>query len=337
MEINRHKLIIIFFFISISLFSQESILDTNNYRFIKYSANIINNDEIGLSSFFTKLQKLEEAKINKISIFHLGDSHVAGLSFPNRLEYNFEINFGKLGRTVYTHSNPVKKIKRRSHRRRRKGSDEIEFDYFFNQRPESFYKNDSLLIYDSLAVDTDTTWFHNIPIQKRGIYYSIYGNTGKSFSYFINSSVIQNYIIDTKPDLAIITLGTNDAFGLNYDSSETALQITKLIKNIRLANPTASVLVTIPAESFIKHITPNLNILSVRNVIKDVCIKNKACYWDFYNIMGGQNSMDIWLENELAYKDKVHFTKPGYQLIADMLYVAIMKSYVNFLEKGLIK
>ncbi|MFH0734793.1 MAG: GDSL-type esterase/lipase family protein [bacterium] len=334
MYLSENKLIVLFLFFFSSVFSQESILDTCNYKFIKYSQNIINNDEIGLSYFFTKLHQMEETNISRVSIYHLGDSHVAGLSFPNRLEYNFQINFGKLGRTVYNHPNPVKKSKKRSHKKRRKGSDELGSDFYLynSENTSSFFNsNDSSFAFDSLVVDTDTTWFHKIPIQKRGVFYSIYGNVGKSFVYFVNSAEVINQLKESKPDLVIITLGTNDAFGVNFDSSQTAFQITRLIQKIRSVNSNTSIIITIPAESFTKHNGPNSNILVMRNIINTVCIKNKVCYWDFYNIMGSGNLMDVWLENGLAYKDKIHFTKQGYQLIADLFYVAIMKSYVNFL------
>jgi len=38
-----------------------------------------------------------------------------------------------------------------------------------------------------------------------------------------------------------------------------------------------------------------------------------------------------WVLNGLATNDKVHFTKAGYMLMADLIYVAIMKEYENFL------
>ena len=109
--------VIVFYF---NALGQEQIIDTTVYNFINYKLNTIYNGDKYLLSYFEKLNKLENNEINKITIFHFGDSHVAGLSFPNRLEYHFQLNFGNLGREVYTEQPKIKK--RYVRKRRRKGT-----------------------------------------------------------------------------------------------------------------------------------------------------------------------------------------------------------------------
>lgn len=315
-------------------YAQEAILDTNNYKFIQYSKNTISNSKKCLTKFYDKLHNLEEGKINKITIFQFGDSHVAGLSFPNQLEYNFQINFGNLGRHVF--SAPVQKtIKKKvpKRRRRRKGGDDFEEAEYFFLADNYLVDKDTSITLDPSLIDEDTTWFSGMPIQKRGIDYYVYGNSGKTFDYFNQSSQFGDYLTDTKPDLAIVTLGTNDAFAPKFDSVSVYESVDKIIDLIKSVNNNCSIIFTTPAESYVKKATVNANIPVVRNIIKTVCKKHNVACWDFYGIMALDNPMQTWLDNELAFNDKIHFTKPGYQLIADMLYVAIMKGYEKYLIK----
>jgi lysophospholipase L1-like esterase len=51
--------------------------------------------------------------------------------------------------------------------------------------------------------------------------------------------------------------------------------------------------------------------------------------WDLYGVMGEEGSVHDWLNNGLIKKDRLHFTVTGYQLIADLLFEAIMKDWQN--------
>lgn len=309
--------------VSLNLFAQEQIVDTSAYNFINYSANAIYNGDKYLLSYFEKLNMLENNGINKISILHFGDSHVAGLSFPNRLEYHFQLNFGNLGREVYAEQPKVKK--KYTKRRRRKGDD------FEDSSFEVSVRKDTLFVPDSIFIDTDTSWLSLVPIKKSGIYYSIYGNVGKSFPYFSSSFLLKNRLESINPDLVVITLGTNDAFAPNFDSLAFYQNAKELVDIIKKNNPDASVIITIPAESYIKRKTINNNIVVVKNAIIKLSDDEKICCWNFYDIMSKEEKMNNWVSNGLATADKVHFTKQGYMLMADLFYVAIMKQYEKFL------
>jgi len=44
-------------------------------------------------------------------------------------------------------------------------------------------------------------------------------------------------------------------------------------------------------------------------------------------------SMKKWEAEDLAQRDKIHFTVKGYQLLGDLLYNALIKEYSNHLQK----
>ena len=51
---------------------------------------------------------------------------------------------------------------------------------------------------------------------------------------------------------------------------------------------------------------------------------------DFFDIMGGLESMKKWEEAGLAKRDKIHFTEEGYAIIGDLMFNALMAGYVNY-------
>ena len=52
-----------------------------------------------------------------------------------------------------------------------------------------------------------------------------------------------------------------------------------------------------------------------------------------FEIMGGLNSIKKWETNRLAKEDLIHLNYKGDNLMADLLFEAIMKSYKNHTNK----
>lgn len=59
--------------------------------------------------------------------------------------------------------------------------------------------------------------------------------------------------------------------------------------------------------------------------------ESNGAYWDLFEIMGGLNSIRLWERAGLAQRDKVHFTKKGYHLNADLLFIAFRDAYGDHL------
>jgi len=72
----------------------------------------------------------------------------------------------------------------------------------------------------------------------------------------------------------------------------------------------------------------------VRKVIIDIATKNSIASWDFFTVMGGAGSMEEWVKNGLAGKDKIHLTKNGYIRQAQLLNYALMKEYQRYVTIG---
>jgi len=45
--------------------------------------------------------------------------------------------------------------------------------------------------------------------------------------------------------------------------------------------------------------------------------------WNQFRIMGGYGSSNRWVNAHLMNRDHIHFLRPGYELLADLLFKAI--------------
>lgn len=59
----------------------------------------------------------------------------------------------------------------------------------------------------------------------------------------------------------------------------------------------------------------------------DLSEKHGVAVWDLFEIMGGLSSVRQWEKAGLAKRDKIHFTRKGYYLQAELMYSALMEDF----------
>jgi lysophospholipase L1-like esterase len=159
---------------------------------------------------------------------------------------------------------------------------------------------------------------------KRGILYHMAGVNGASFKTFNESAYFIFHMNTLKPDLIIISLGTNDVGDSNFDPPSLRAQIDGLVKSISKDNPDISILFTLPPDfGKARNTLIKQKMLKARGVIIDYCKSNKLAYWDLYEVMGGHGSIEQWQKSSLAQKDVMHFTRAGYELQGHLLFQAL--------------
>ena len=203
------------------------------------------------------------------------------------------------------------------------GLTEIEFKHELNRVDLRFTRLDSIKA---------PFVFHGISFESNdpGIVYSSVGVNGAETRSFNKCYLLQNQLKALNPDWMIISLGTNDAYMRNFNSANFYANYDTLISRIREVLPDAALLLTVPGDSYRSRRNPNYNTSKARDQIKLLAKKHHAAVWDFYEIMGGQNSINYWYAKGLANRDKLHFTKAGYKLQGDLLFNAFLKSYDSF-------
>ena len=385
----------------------------STYKFIKYTSNhIYQEDQTVLSAFFAQLDSLRSGLVNKVSIVHLGDSHIQADLFTDKIRKNFQHDtlFGNGGYGLaYPHSlaktnnptwftssytgkweacrmnNPktvcdwgisainatttdekatftinLCAFKSRCYEFNtiKLYSDQIDsssFSILFNKD-----ETEVAPLVTNIQIDTlqhITTYTLSKPISKltcsfykntigqthftlkgislentlqNGIVYHSVGLNSATATTFMRNDQFITQTNSLKPSLIVISLGTNDAYGKNFNQALFVQNFTRLITKIKTANPKASIILTSPADSYRKRRYPNINFTITPKLLKDLAKEHHCGFWNLQYIMGGYKSIHKWHQKKLCQDDKLHFKRKGYELQADLFFDALMKSYATF-------
>lgn len=162
--------------------------------------------------------------------------------------------------------------------------------------------------------------------------YSIGVNGANTSSYF-NADLFEEHFCDLDPDLVILSIGVNDAAGYQFAENRFTANYDELIRKIRTLHPQAAIIMTTNTDFYFRRTRLSPHAPKVRASMFSNAQKHGAAVWDLHRVMGGNRSINIWLNNRLAQSDRVHFTTAGYQLIAEELFNAIMRDFEDYLYK----
>jgi len=160
-----------------------------------------------------------------------------------------------------------------------------------------------------------------------GIEYTTIGVNGASFAFYDRCSYFEKQLQLYKPDLFIISIGTNDTYTTDFKPHKFKAYYELLIGYIQKANPDCAILLTVPNDSYYKKQYANPNTKLAAEVIYELSKQYQMAVWDLYEIMGGFNSSQKWYTNKLMPKDRIHFTREGYDIKADLLLKALVNSW----------
>ena len=145
------------------------------------------------------------------------------------------------------------------------------------------------------------------------------------------------------PDLIIVSLGTNEAFGKMTDAT-FRMNINDFVTELRRANPSSRLLLVTPSECqrrtsrrvrrkgkgrryrTVSSYSVNSNVKRMRDVIVAYGSDNGIPVYDWYEVAGGTGSSAKWLADKTLNKDRVHLTYKGYQLQGNLFTDALLKA-----------
>lgn len=180
---------------------------------------------------------------------------------------------------------------------------------------------------------------------KPGVQYNAVGINGAMYSQYndANNTLVAEMDV-MKPQLVIISLGTNEAYS-SLNAANFRDQIDSTVTVIRRYQPGASILLTTPPEckrvskrAFKKKVGkryktyykisyyPNPYIAVVTQQIMSYCKEKGIACWNF-------NAENRFRESEFAggwSPDHIHFNVRGYQLQGKLLYEALHQSYLKY-------
>lgn len=173
---------------------------------------------------------------------------------------------------------------------------------------------------------------------QKGVEYSAIGNNGATFGSYCSIPDFGASVASLCPDLIVLSLGTNEAFGRTSNDSMRA-QIHMLVEDIKAHNPSAVLLLTTPQECYrrsyirrgkgrkrrrVRTYSVNSNVERMRNIISDYGKENGIAVYDWYQVAGGSGSGEKWLDRRLMNADRIHLTWDGYHLMGDLFANALL-------------
>ena len=144
-----------------------------------------------------------------------------------------------------------------------------------------------------------------------------------------------------RPDLLILSFGTNESHNYRYNTEVHYRQMDELVRMLRERLPDVPMMLTTPPGSYESKrrgrgrrtyaINPRTSAV-VKNIIR-FADANGLAVWDLYDIAGGVKRACLnWQEAGLMRPDHVHFMPAGYTLQGELLYEAIVKTYNAYVE-----
>lgn len=171
-----------------------------------------------------------------------------------------------------------------------------------------------------------------------GISFHSIGVNGASTYDYINKC--PDFVRDLRimpPDLVIFGVGINDAAGTSFDTVVFKRRYLALVDSIRRVNPDCAFIFVTNNDSYRKvkkSFQNNPNGALAHDVFFRLALATGGAVWDQFRIMGGLGSMDKFYANQLAQKDRIHFTKKGYELIGDMFSLAFYDMLRQMAPRG---
>lgn len=166
-----------------------------------------------------------------------------------------------------------------------------------------------------------------------GIVYNSIGVNGASVPSYLQCKNFEKDLSLIKPDLAIFAIGINDASTSDFTDSLFCANYDSLIHQIRKVNPECALLFITNNDSY-KRKYRRTYIVNKNGLVAQTAFYRLANKWDgglydLFKIMGGLKSMAEWQEMGLAQRDKIHFTRLGYEIIGKMFFDAFLEYYLN--------
>lgn len=197
---------------------------------------------------------------------------------------------------------------------------------------------DTVTLGGTITADLDNPTFYGFSLENDnpGVLYHAIGSNGAAFQHFTSNTTFTRGGADAlHPDLIIISLGTNNCYGRNYNSDQLYKVIERFVESVCASYPDAAILLTTPRESGKRsgrRYVPNANIADAARLIRSVAHQYGVACWDLYSAAGGKDICEKWLKAKLSHTDRIHLTREGYALTGDMLYEAFARYYNGWLD-----
>ncbi|MBQ3636282.1 MAG: hypothetical protein II951_11805 [Bacteroidales bacterium] len=194
-------------------------------------------------------------------------------------------------------------------------------------RPDSsfstnFLKRDTLVITGIVPENNDD-----------GIVYHTIGVNGASVPSYLGCRLFERELKAITPDLVILAIGINDATDKDFNPEVFKSNYNTLLASMRRVSPNCAFIFITNNDSYRKagrrRRVHNKNGAVAQAAFYDLAKTWGGAVWDLYEVMGGDQSIDTWQKAGLAQRDRVHFSREGYQIVGTLFYQAFLNFYLE--------
>jgi lysophospholipase L1-like esterase len=161
---------------------------------------------------------------------------------------------------------------------------------------------------------------------KRGLVTGISGTNGARLDHYLQNPDFQKHLSEIKPDLVLVSLGTNDVFSSRFNGPETQSFLKLLLARIKASAPGTAILLVGPPDHCLRKRKINPKTEKINQLYAETADELDFTFWNQQKAMGGKGSIFFWRQQKWATSDLVHFSQPGYRKQAWLLYKALKKS-----------
>ncbi|MEY3405399.1 MAG: hypothetical protein RL161_829 [Bacteroidota bacterium] len=381
----------------------------NDFGVVDYNADTIARPE-KLKSFFIKLDDLKTGKIKKVSILHIGDSHIQADWITGRLRNHFQKEFGNAGRGLIFPARAARSNESFSFISSAAGTWESKRAVFpdqplpigiggitlntadsaasikievrqldginpYHQKLTFFYRKDPLSYFlnvrDSAdrtvptigpytkeeSTDISTVYLNQptrlfslqvektLPHQQR---FTLYGinleneNSGILYhSIGVNGAKVKHYMVaehfmeqtrQLQPDLILISLGTNESLEQPERDPNFEDHLNKMALAFHHLHSGVPIIFITPPGNFKNRTKKNPATEEINSALIRFTDAHQLPLLNLYEAGGGKHFTTSWSKKRLLQEDGVHFTRTGYELQGDMIYLALINAYNRHAE-----
>ena len=160
---------------------------------------------------------------------------------------------------------------------------------------------------------------------QKGILYEAVGVNGATFYHYNEAAHFFDQIALLKPDLIIVSLGTNEALSSGFDEEKFRQQVNTFFDKLYGQLPETPVVITTNGDALRKGRVATPSNSAVRDRLIITATSRNYAFWDMNTIMGGEESIRKWYQAGLAGGDYIHLTKKGYWILGELLFDAFEK------------
>lgn len=166
---------------------------------------------------------------------------------------------------------------------------------------------------------------------RKGVHYVSTGvNGARTTTWTERCPEFKREMTAIKPDLAILGLGINDSAcpASDFKPERFKDNYRRLISLILEQSPDCLLVFITNNDSWRwsrRRMVHNDNGSSVKDAMFELAKEYDGAVWDLFSLMGGNLSAEAWREAGLMKKDRLHFTREGYEMLGDLLYGALIR------------